>query len=317
MVSRASGVVRSGEPAVDRQHPAGLASQREVATRADLLAELDHTPMTWLESQWPVGSPLGIALALQSVVAAGVTAATAEVNVIVDDPQTTINRSLHAAKLEFDEGHIEAVEGTGLYEVSLDAGTYIHVTPDGKYIVAGDLFEVRGEHIVGITDSTRRAKRRESLTKIPPETMITFAPNSGTGAAVVVFTDTDCQYCRRLHSDVPDYLARRIEIRYAAYPRGGPESPAYADMVSAWCATDRHGALSAPMRGEDIERLSCDSPVAQHYRIGEQMGVTGTPTIVLPDGRVFVGVLSSDHLAEVLGLEAAAIGPAASDGVHE
>ncbi len=246
--------------------------------------------------------PPRVALISRLVVVVAVVTATAEGSVVSDGPLATIKRSLHAAQIEFDERHVEAVEGSGLYEVALDAGTYIYLTPDGRHIVAGDLFEVRGDRIVAITDSTRRAKRRATMAQIAQETTITFAPNSGAGTPVVVFTDTDCQYCRDLHSQVSQYLARSIEIRYMAYPTGGPGSATYRDMVSAWCANDRQSALSDLIRGEQIEPLSCDNPVARHYEIGEQMGVTGTPTIVLPDGRAILGMFSADQLAEALGL---------------
>ena len=75
--------------------------------------------------------------------------------------------------------------------------------------------------------------------------------------------------------------------------------------------------MSAPKRGEHIEPLSCDNPVARHCQIGERMGVTGTPTFVLPDGRVILGVLSPDQLAEALGLTVPADVPTASDLFRE
>lgn len=137
------------------------------------------------------------------------------------DPSTAIRRSLGGVKLDFDEGHIQEAAGSALYEVALDAGSYVYATPDGKYLVAGDLFEVRKDRLVSITDLTRRTRRRALMSGMEPESMIVFAPDEGVAASVVVFTDTDCKYCRMLHSHMVEYHDRGIEIRYAANPRGG------------------------------------------------------------------------------------------------
>ena len=221
------------------------------------------------------------------------------------DPATAIIRdTLSALKLNFDEGHIEKAAGAALYEVALDAGTYIYATPDGKYLVAGDLFEVRSDRLVSITDVQRRTRRSATMTGIAPESMIVFAPDGVAAASVVVFTDTDCEYCRTLHSHMEEYLDRGIEVRYAAYPRAGVGSSTYDDMVAAWCAKNPQDALSALKRGERIEPLSCVNPVAHHYAIGKQMGVAGTPTIVVQDGRVIQGLLLPDQLAKTLELSA-------------
>ena len=87
-------------------------------------------------------------------------------------------------------------------------------------------------------------------------------------------------------------------------PGGGVGSPTYDDMVAAWCAKDPQDAMSALKRGEQIGLVSCVNLVAEHYDIGKKLGVAGTPTIVLQDGRVIQGFLSADELAETLGLSA-------------
>ena len=86
------------------------------------------------------------------------------------------------------------------------------------------------------------------------------------------FTDVDCGYCQKLHSQIASYNALGIEIRYMAYPRAGLEGDTFDKTVSAWCANDRRGAITTTLKkGQGIPQKSCDNPVEAHYLIGQQI----------------------------------------------
>ena len=190
----------------------------------------------------------------------------------------------------------------GLSEVQLESGEFVYVSEDCRYLLAGSLYELHDEDIVDLTGARRDAKRRDLLAAVPESQLLAFAPDGEVRATVMVFTDVDCGYCRMLHDNLPSYHALGIEVRYLAYPRAGVGSPAYDNMVSAWCADDPLGALTGLKRGEDIPEKSCINPVAEHYALGQQIELSGTPTIILPDGRMLTGLRGADELAELLGI---------------
>ena len=64
--------------------------------------------------------------------------------------------------------------------------------------------------------------------------MIAFAPSAGTKEIVYVFTDVNCGYSRMLHQDIGQLNDLGIEVRYLAFPRGGPGTSTYDKMVSIW-----------------------------------------------------------------------------------
>jgi thiol:disulfide interchange protein DsbC len=132
--------------------------------------------------------------------------------------------------------------------------------------------------------------------------MAVFPAQGNRKAVITVFTDVDCSYCRKLHLEVPRMNQMGVEVRYLAYPRGGLDSPGYAKLVTAWCSTDRPAALTRMKRGEQIPAKTCDNPVARQYELGRLAGLTGTPAIVLEDGRMLAGYVSAEELGEVLGI---------------
>ena len=193
-------------------------------------------------------------------------------------------------------------EVPGLFEVETDAGL-LYVTEDAGYLIAGNVYEIQDGGLVNLTERKRSAERRELFTSIDETDLISFTPEGGAKAAVMVFTDTDCGFCRQLHSQMAQYHALGIEVRYLAFPRAGVGSPTYDKMVSAWCSDDAREALTALKRGEGIPERYCEShPVGEQYELGQLIGITGTPAILLASGRLLPGYVPPDDLAALLGL---------------
>ncbi|MNR46183.1 Thiol:disulfide interchange protein DsbC precursor [compost metagenome] len=118
-----------------------------------------------------------------------------------------------------------------------------------------------------------------------------------------MFTDTDCGYCQKLHSEVPELNRLGVEVRYVAFPRQGLQSPAYKELVSVWCAKDRQGAMNLAKTRQEVPAAECDNPVAKQYALGQMIGVSGTPAIVLANGKLIPGYQPAAQLAK-LALEA-------------
>jgi thiol:disulfide interchange protein DsbC len=190
----------------------------------------------------------------------------------------------------------------GIYELKLAGGTVFYGTEDGKYLFAGDLYELGETDLVNLSDIGRSSDRRDLMAAVAVDDMVVFPANGETKAFISVFTDVDCGYCRKLHLEVPALNELGIEVRYLAYPRAGIGSPSYVKIVSAWCADDRNGAITELKAGNEIPQQSCENPVAAQFNLGQEVGVTGTPAIVLEDGRLLPGFAPAADLAATIGL---------------
>jgi len=185
---------------------------------------------------------------------------------------------------------------SGLYEV-VYGPDIMYLTGDGRFLLQGDLVDLELQK--NLTEEKRSSARLKVIESIDPDTMISFAPKK-VKHVVTVFTDIDCPYCRKMHSQIQDYLDRGIEVRYLAFPRSGLNTPSYFKAVSVWCADDRKEALTVAKAGGKIDDKTCDNPVRSHMEVGSQVGVTGTPTIVLEDGSVMPGYVPAQQLSALL-----------------
>jgi thiol:disulfide interchange protein DsbC len=194
---------------------------------------------------------------------------------------------------------VKPSEIKGLYEVNAGSNIF-YASEDGKYLLQGQLFDVDAKK--NITESKLGAVRKAALDKIGEQDMIVFkAPNSK--YTVSVFTDIDCGYCRKLHSEIDQYLAQGITVRYLFFPRAGKGSESYNKAVAVWCAADKNKALTAAKKGDAFDSKSCDNPVDKHMQLGEDFGMTGTPMIVTAKGNILPGYVPAAQLAKVLASE--------------
>ena len=210
---------------------------------------------------------------------------------------------VHLRKLrpELEFTAVRSAPAEGLYRVEIGAESF-YITADGRYLIAGDMYRIEDTVLRNVDEEGRAGRRMDMIAALPEGDAVTFTPPGGAVASVNVFTDVDCGYCQMLHQSMADYHDRGIEIRYLAYPRGGEESETWDRMVSAWCADDRESAITALKAGGDIPNRTCENPVARHYEVGVASGVTGTPSIVLPDGTMVPGFLAPAELAEMMEL---------------
>jgi thiol:disulfide interchange protein DsbC len=124
----------------------------------------------------------------------------------------------------------------------------------------------------------------------------------------MVFTDIDCGYCRKLHSQIDEYNKQGIAIHYMAFPRAGIGSHSYEKAVSVWCADDPRNALTQAKLGAEPDPLQCDNTIAQQYQLGVDLGVSGTPSLLTSAGQMIPGYVPPEQLRARLDQMAATAG---------
>ena len=190
----------------------------------------------------------------------------------------------------------------GFYQV-IASGQLVYVSVDGKYMLNGDLVDLSTKK--NVSECAWAGFRKAELAKVPAAQRIVFAPPHPK-YTVTVFSDVNCGYCRMFHSHIDQLNAEGIAVEYLAWPREGVTDTAgaptdtYKEMVSVWCAADRKAAFTAAKHGKAPKPADCPNPVKDEFDLGVKLGVTGTPMVVGPDGRVLGGYVPPDKLLTLL-----------------
>ena len=184
----------------------------------------------------------------------------------------------------------------GVLQVQINSDI-VYVSKDGKYLLQGQILDLDTRD--NLTDQAKAGIRRDLLEGLKRDEQISFSPDKPK-YDLLVFTDIDCGYCRKLHNQIADYNDNGIAIHYMAFPRAGMGSASFDKYVSVWCAADQREALTLAKNGTDPEPQSCANPIAEQYNLGQEIGVTGTPSIVTVDGKMIPGYVPPAQLRQRL-----------------
>ncbi|MBV0932407.1 DsbC family protein [Marinobacterium weihaiense] len=223
-----------------------------------------------------------------------------------DGAEETIRQQLKQVDARLQVQSVEPAPVAGLYEVMLSSGETLYSDMKGEYLLAGQLFRVDADQgLVNLTEQKRNVARQAAIAALDPADMVVYPPSGEVKATIHVFTDVDCPYCRKLHEEVPALNKMGVQVNYLAFPRGGPSSPAHAKMQTIWCgdADERRERMDSIKEGARLDNETCDSPVLDQFMLGQKLGVTGTPALILDDGTLLPGYMPAARLQQIMKLD--------------
>jgi thiol:disulfide interchange protein DsbC len=232
-------------------------------------------------------------LCLLAALAIPVYAAGAEgTNTVPAEIRANISKSFPDVRVD----DVRASPMKGIYEVVMGADI-AYVSGDGRFLIAGDMYEIGSR--TNLTESGRQKARVQTLAKLDERDMIVFKPQT-VKHTITVFTDVECGYCRKLHGEISQLNGLGVQVRYLAYPRAGPGTDDWRKMEAVWCSKDRKTAITDAKAGKEVKAEQCAAPIAKQFKLGEQLGVRGTPAIFTNSGDYIGGYLAPAQMVQEL-----------------
>ena len=191
---------------------------------------------------------------------------------------------------DYDE-HLKkvVVKGSNLY----------FATHDGRYLFAGPIIDT--EQRVNIVTLQENQLRHTYLNSLPEELFVSYPSSGETKHTITVVTDIDCPYCRKFHNYIPNINQQGVTVNYVMLPRAGVGSGSHKKTISALCADNPANAITSAMQNVSPTNKNCKTnPMSQHMQIAQDLKVNSTPTIILPNGQLKVGLVNPEQLFALL-----------------
>jgi thiol:disulfide interchange protein DsbC len=184
----------------------------------------------------------------------------------------------------------------GIYEF-VQGADVSYITTDGKFFIDGNVYDMKSRE--NLTEDIRAHARVALVGAVPESEMLIFSPPNPK-YTITVFTDVDCAYCRKLHSDMAELNRLGIRVRYMFYPRTGPGTESWHKAEVVWCSPNRNDALTRAKAGAvlDLSKTCGATPVKREYDLGQSIGVRGTPAILTDSGEYIPGYMPPRELLE-------------------
>ncbi|WP_315040552.1 DsbC family protein [Faucicola mancuniensis] len=167
----------------------------------------------------------------------------------------------------------------------------------GQYVLQGDIIKVGDAQPEHISAKLVAEGTKQTLASIDKKDMIIFPAKGKTQGVIYAFTDADCGYCRKLHSEIDQINGLGIEVRYLPWPRSEQTFPI---MEAIWCSPDRQKAITQAKLGEPVNAPACENPVRRLHDLGVGLGINGTPAIFTESGQQIGGYLPPEQLLQAI-----------------
>ena len=211
-------------------------------------------------------------------------------------------RKMHLADAKIIGIRVSPVKS--LWEISVDdkgkRGVF-YVDFSKKYLLPGPIVEVStGENKTQESLAKMQANRKVDVSKIPLDTDLVIG-NKKAPRRVIVFTDPECPFCNRLHQEMKKVVRQRKDIAFfiKLFPLA-IHKDSYWKAKSIACSGSLK-LMDDNFEGKAIPKKECATKeVDNNLKLAGALGISATPTIIAPDGRMHAGFLPADKLIEFI-----------------
>lgn len=216
--------------------------------------------------------------------------------------EASVKKAVEAAYPKFKVESVTKTGYAGLYEVFM-AGQILYTDEKMSFLIA------EGRLVDPKTKKDITGERLEELTRIdflslPLEQAIKVVKGNGS-RKLVVFSDVDCPYCKRLEQNELSNITD-VTIYTFLYPIQQLHPDAEAKSRSIWCANNRVKAWEDWILRNQLPKstATCDVPLEKVGELARKIGVTSTPTLIFSDGKRMLGSQPYKEIERAMGVAA-------------
>ncbi|HVE50993.1 MAG TPA: DsbC family protein [Casimicrobiaceae bacterium] len=227
-----------------------------------------------------------VAIAALSVIAAPLLAQTAKAPPTTADAEA-VRRIIEERFPGISIKYIAKSPYFGLYEALADE-QMLYVDPKVSYVFVGTVYD--GKTRTNLTERKVREINRVDVAALPINMAIKKVKGNGS-RKLVVFSDADCPFCKRLEESLKN--VNDVTIYTFLFPIDQLHPDAARKSRLIWCSADKTKAWDEFFESGALPSNSgdCDNPVAATQALGNRLRIRATPTLVFADGTLVPGAL--------------------------
>ncbi|HMK56804.1 MAG TPA: DsbC family protein [Dissulfurispiraceae bacterium] len=189
----------------------------------------------------------------------------------------------------------------GLWEVLLQAGGrkgIVYLDYSKKNFFSGAIINIKEKK--NLTQESFDRLNKVDVSKIPLTDSLVLGDKDAK-YKVVVFSDPDCPYCSKLHAEIKKVVEKRKDIAFFIKLLPLPMHKDAEWKAKAIMCKKSMQLLEDNFEGKPIEKADCDTKAIEDTKkLAGELGINGTPALILPDGRIVSGYREADALIEMI-----------------
>jgi len=163
-----------------------------------------------------------------------------------------------------------------------------------RYILMGELIDLKEKR--NLSRESFENLNKVDVSTIPLDDAIVMGDKNAP-YKVIIFSDPECPYCAKLHEELKKIILKRKDIAFFIKMFPLPIHKGAYEKAKAIVCDKSLALLDDAFAKKEIPPAKCTTTVLDdNIKLGEKLGINGTPAIILPDGRVNPGYMEADAL---------------------
>ncbi len=197
---------------------------------------------------------------------------------------------------------VEFAEIPGLWVAEVEKGQKklpVYIDFSKQYLISGNVIRLNDKE--NLTRKRSARMNRVDVSTIPlQDALLLGKPSAKT--KVIVFTDPECPYCKKLHKELKEVIRRDPEIAFLIKLFPLKMHPNAYEISRSIICNNSMELLEISFAGKPVPPATCDTKaVDQTLALVGELGIRSTPTLVMPDGLVVPGYKKAEALLALIG----------------
>ncbi|MBE0427079.1 MAG: DsbC family protein [Nitrospirae bacterium] len=187
----------------------------------------------------------------------------------------------------------------GVWEITAETkgkNSLYYIDFSKKLVIAGSIFNI--ETKVNLTQERYLEINKVDVSQIPLDDAIIVGDKKAEHR-IIIFTDTNCPYCAKLHEETKKIIEKRKDIAF--YVKMFPLNQSSIEKAKAIVCEKSLKLLDDAFAKKQLPEPKCKtSAIDENLKLGRKIGINGTPTLILPNGSLIPGYKDADSLISLI-----------------
>ncbi len=167
-----------------------------------------------------------------------------------------------------------------------------------KYLITGQIVDIKAKR--NLTREAEEDLNRVNVSQVPLGDALVMGERNAK-KKIIVFTDPECPFCAKLHQELKKIVAERKDVAFYLKMFPLPIHKEAAEKSKAIVCEKSLKLLDEAYEKKPIPKAKCKAAVIDdNIKLGKKLGISGTPALIMPDGRVISGYRDANALKALI-----------------
>ena len=191
----------------------------------------------------------------------------------------------------------------GLWVVDIEKGGRrwpVYIDFSKQFLISGQIIRLSSKE--NVTESRFLRQNPVDVSSIPLTNAVVIG-DAKAKRRIIEFSDPECHFCGKLHEEAKKVVAGHPDVAFFVKLYSRNNNPLTVEKVRSILCGKKDAAklLDDAFAGRNLPKPKCTTSAQEETaRLAAQLGLRGTPAMVLPDGRIVNGYRDAETILKLL-----------------